>query len=228
MTKHFTATGYLPSGKLTNCAGDIIDFASLPAFLRVLLTTDGTVTKSLESWFWEPVAVRNLGQAYIQLQEPAPIIACAAGESVLQRRVELVGQRSERHFVLADSLIRAAILPSGVREDLEAGLVGIGEILRECNLETYREIVDFGYQQPASRLLKNVGEAASARQKLAKKRSLQVVNEHFEPIFNAAMATQVVSQQPAQGATLWRTYRIVMGGEPFIQITEYFPIEIYR
>jgi hypothetical protein len=45
--------------------------------------------------------------------------------------------------------------------------------------------------------LKNVGEAASARQKQAKKRSLRVVNEHFEPVFNAAMATQVVFQQPA-------------------------------
>ncbi|MDP9939829.1 hypothetical protein [Ectopseudomonas alcaliphila] len=41
---------------------------------------------------------------------------------------------------------------------------------------------------------KNVGEAASARQKQAKKRSLRAVNEHFEPVFNAAMATQVVSR----------------------------------
>jgi hypothetical protein len=61
-----------------------------------------------------------------------------------------------------------------------------------------------------SRPLKNVGddcmdaggrakqdaraEAASARQKQAKKQSLRVVNEHFEPVFNAAMATQVVFQ----------------------------------
>jgi hypothetical protein len=51
--------------------------------------------------------------------------------------------------------------------------------------------------QAPNRLLKNVGEAASARQKQAKKRSLRAVNEHFEPVFNAAMATQVVFQQPA-------------------------------
>jgi hypothetical protein len=49
--------------------------------------------------------------------------------------------------------------------------------------------------------LKNVGEAASAipmaaPQKQPKKRSLRVVNEHFEAVFNAAMATQVVFQQP--------------------------------
>ncbi len=40
-----------------------------------------------------------------------------------------------------------------------------------------------------NRPLKNVGEAASARQKQPKKRSLRVVNEHFEAVFNAAMAT---------------------------------------
>jgi hypothetical protein len=39
---------------------------------------------------------------------------------------------------------------------------------------------------------KNVGEAVSARRKQAKKRSLRAVNEHFEPVFNAAMTTQVV------------------------------------
>src|SRR5690606_7644690 len=46
--------------------------------------------------------------------------------------------------------------------------------------------------QPFQGASKNVGEAASARRKQAKKRSLRVVNEHFEPVFNAAMATQVV------------------------------------
>ncbi len=46
---------------------------------------------------------------------------------------------------------------------------------------------------------KNVGEAVSARQKPAKKRSLRRVNEHFEPVFNAAMTTQVVFR----GAQQW-------------------------
>jgi hypothetical protein len=44
-------------------------------------------------------------------------------------------------------------------------------------------------------LLKNVFEAADARQKTAKKRSLHRINEHFEPVFNAAAATQIVFQQ---------------------------------
>ncbi|MDV3442345.1 hypothetical protein R0G64_23320, partial [Pseudomonas otitidis] len=62
---------------------------------------------------------------------------------------------------------------------------------RQAGDETFEargfEVVTFrlGRVQGTS---KNVGEAASARQKQAKKRSLRGVNEHFEPVFNAAMA----------------------------------------
>jgi len=43
--------------------------------------------------------------------------------------------------------------------------------------------------------LKNVSEAASARKKLVKRGSLYIINDRFEPIFNAAIATQVVFQK---------------------------------
>ncbi|WP_292981046.1 hypothetical protein [Nitrosomonas sp.] len=43
--------------------------------------------------------------------------------------------------------------------------------------------------------LKNAGEVVSSRQKSAERRSLYVINEHFEPIFNGEMTTQVVVQR---------------------------------
>ncbi len=43
--------------------------------------------------------------------------------------------------------------------------------------------------------LKNVSEVVRSRQKSAKKRSLYVINEHFELIFNTKMTTQVVFQR---------------------------------
>jgi hypothetical protein len=46
--------------------------------------------------------------------------------------------------------------------------------------------------------LKNVFEAADARQKQVKKRNLCLINEHFEPVFNTAAATQIVFQRPAK------------------------------
>ncbi len=47
-----------------------------------------------------------------------------------------------------------------------------------------------------NRPLKNVFEVADARQKQAKKRSLCLINEHFESVFNTAAATQIVFQRP--------------------------------
>ena len=46
--------------------------------------------------------------------------------------------------------------------------------------------------------MKNVFEAADTRQKQAKKRSLCVINEHFEPVFNTVAATQIVFQRPVK------------------------------
>jgi len=50
----------------------------------------------------------------------------------------------------------------------------------------------------SNRPLKNVFEATDARQKQAKKRSLCMINKHFEPVFNTAAVTQIVFQQPAK------------------------------
>jgi len=54
----------------------------------------------------------------------------------------------------------------------------------------------------ANRPLKNVFEAADARQKQVKKRSLCVINEYFELVFNTAAATQIVFQRPAKEALI--------------------------
>ncbi|MDP1934230.1 MAG: hypothetical protein Q8K47_05005, partial [Nitrosomonas sp.] len=52
--------------------------------------------------------------------------------------------------------------------------------------------------------MKNVFEAADARQKQAKKRSLCLINEHFESVFNTVAATQIVFQRPVSIDTISR------------------------
>lgn len=128
---------------------DGLNLSALPAFLRVLLTTDGTVTKSLEAFFWEPVAVRNRGQEYHILTEAVPLLRRPVGSRLLRRRVDLVGVESGRLLVWADSWINTELLSPALRTELEAGQVGIGELLRECGLETYRQIVDCGCEPEA-------------------------------------------------------------------------------
>lgn len=157
-----------------------MDLAKLPPFLRVLLTTDGTVTKSLEAYFWEPVTVDVLQHALVELAEDAPHIDRQVGAGVLARKIELVGEQSGRVFGVADSLICEELLPDSIRDDLRAERMGIGELLRECGLETYREVLDIG--------------------------------------------CHVVEGQPL----VWRTYRIAMGHQPLILITEQFPLVVFQ
>ena len=55
----------------------------------------------------------------------------------------------------------------------------------------------------ANRPLKNVFEAVDTRQKQAKKRSLCVINEHFEPVFNTVAATQIVLLTRSSGLIIF-------------------------
>lgn len=141
---YFKTQGYIPGGILINANHEELALDTLPAILRVLLTTDGTVTKSLEAYFWEPIRVENLGQAPVALQGEIKWLQAAAGETVLQRRVRLTGGESGDVYVYAESIVRLQLLPEPLREDILAGRIGIGELLRECGLETYREILDVG------------------------------------------------------------------------------------
>ena len=144
MQPYFKSRGYVPGGIVTNSKNEMFHMERLPPFLRTLLVADGTVTKSLEAFFWEQVAVENLGQALTQLSQHAPALDLGAGATVLERRVRLIGMESRREFALAHSLIKLEALPTHLRDDLQQGLIGIGELLRERGLETYREILDVG------------------------------------------------------------------------------------
>lgn len=135
----FRVSGYAPDE-----AG--LNWRELPPFVRVLLSTDGTVTKTLEAYFWEPVVVKLRFQG----AEPNSTVGAAFGEvlseaeSVWLREVELVGEHSGQHYVGASSLIRPALLPAALRQGLERGDFGIGGVIRELGLETYRKVVSVG------------------------------------------------------------------------------------
>lgn len=150
----------------------------LPPFLRVLLTTDGTVTKSLEAFFWEKIAVEPTTQTLVSLEEDVPALHCNKGQQVVSRHVKLCGIASRKVYATAQSLIRFDVLPSDFQRDLNSQKLGVGELVRECGLETYREILSVG--------------------------------------------------EDKQAGLVWRVYRIVMERQPFIQIQEFFPMDIYR
>ena len=122
--------------------------AQVPARLRMLLFADGTVTKLLEACFWEPVVVAAAQQG------PATSDAGRGvglpGHDLLDRRIQLRGERSGRCYATARSLIARDYLPTDLAEALSAGRIGIGELLDGFGLETYRRILEIGPTRPAA------------------------------------------------------------------------------
>lgn len=119
-------------------------FAQLPRFLRVLLTADGTVTTSLEAYFAEPIRIEPEAQALRTHAQAEPLLELVAGTQVIDRRVRLRGGTSNRVYAYAESLLRPDALPAAIRADILAGRIGIGELLRDRALPSFREIVTLG------------------------------------------------------------------------------------
>lgn len=143
----FQRSGYMPG------AADM-NWSALPPFLRVLLSTDGTVTKSLEAYFWEPVEVKRSSQvelisADVKRLPALTAVALPSDELLWQRDVELVGAHSHCCYAVASSLVRYTLLPNALREALEKDRLGIGGVIRELGMETYRKVVAVGQNPPA-------------------------------------------------------------------------------
>ena len=140
MVDCFKTKGYVDGGIITNKRDEQLDVAALPPILRALLVTDGTVTKTLEAFFWEPLKVEQLGQEIITLEEDIPAMECLTGKKVLKRNVSIYGERSGDIYAYATSILNLDELPEDVREQLISGKIGIGELLRDKGLETYRHV----------------------------------------------------------------------------------------
>jgi len=114
---------------------------------RAFLVTDGTVTEFLEAYFLEPIEIRKLG---------TPPDRC---DLIYRREVLLVGKVSQRSYVYARSTIWLERLELQLREGLLATDKGIGRLLREYRLETYRQILHY-WSEPAAALAGPLGTVA--------------------------------------------------------------------
>jgi chorismate-pyruvate lyase len=176
----FRWEGYLHDGAIPRADGGELPLADLPPFLRALLMTDGTVTKILEAYFWEPVEVQTMEQEMVTAERPIDWIRVGAGDQMLVRHARLRGTDTGRTYANAFSVIRPALIPEHFRQRLIDREIGIGVLIRDSGLESYREVLEVGA-------------------------------EHG----------------PDGGDVVFRTYRIIIEGEPVILITEGFPASVY-
>lgn len=136
--------GYSEHATLTADDGQQVPLAALPPVLRALLMTDGTVTKVLEAYFWEPVLVQAQRLQTVMAEQSLPCMQVNKGDALLTRQVILRGERTQRIYATALSAVRLSALPEPVQAALVAGQIGIGTLIRDSGMESFREILDMG------------------------------------------------------------------------------------
>jgi len=138
--------GFLGDALIRRTGGADVPVRELPPLLRALLVMDGTVTKTLEAYFWEPVEVATLRQEFIHAEHPIPWIRTAPGDRVLVRRARLSGVESKRAYAAAFSVIRTHLMPEAFKLRLIDRRIGIGVLIRDSGLESYREVLEIGIE----------------------------------------------------------------------------------
>lgn len=136
----FRSKGFSPEWGVTR---QPISLEGLPPILRTMLVSDGTVTKLLEAYYWEAISVRTLSQKRIIAEAELDWLDVRVGDEVIGRRVDLRGS-GENIYAKAFSIIRSSLIPAALLVHLLAGRLGIGELLRSCGLETFRELLEIG------------------------------------------------------------------------------------
>jgi chorismate-pyruvate lyase len=143
----FRSDGFVKDWAIKCSEETSMPMSSIPPFLRTLLVTDGTISKTLEAFFWEPVETEVIAQEIVAADLDLPWLDAKKGDQVLTRDVELKGKTSGQIYATAFSTIRPDVIPPEFRDKLLSGEVSIGVLIRDSGMESYREILKFGSDQ---------------------------------------------------------------------------------
>lgn len=116
-----------------------IDFSELSLLQRMLMMTDGTLTKMLETYAQEHLDVVKLYEEDIILAHNIDAMHLVAGDKVSKRNILLKGRTSRRNWLYAESIIVHERLPEAFQEELLLSRVPIGKLWKKYKLETYKE-----------------------------------------------------------------------------------------
>ena len=127
-----------------------VNLTRLTPFQRVLLVTDGTVTRSIEAYTLSPVEVVVLDQEKQTLPSQHDWLELPAGAEIVARQVVLQtrskGGELPTIHTYATSLIATQRLPQVIKEGLEIDGEGLGGLLRRGGLETRRDLLWCGLE----------------------------------------------------------------------------------
>ena len=146
----------------------------LPAFARVLLITDGTVTHMLRAHYREPVDVFVETHEFIDLGEDNPWLEAKAGAPVLVRDVSIMGAETGRQFATARSWLMLDRMPEDMREDIVSMRRSIGNVLLARFSENRRELLWHG--------LRDGNRLERAYRVIAGGKPIMIISECFAPL----------------------------------------------
>jgi chorismate-pyruvate lyase len=139
----------IPDGATVSGAG-ALRLSMLPPVLRVLLVTDGTVTRTLEAYFGEPVYVEVLSHTELRSDRAYPHIGVKPGDGILKRCVILRGLVTHTVYAFAESIVVIDCIAADLRRALIDGRRGIGELIAASRMETFRELLAVNRAKAAS------------------------------------------------------------------------------
>lgn len=122
-----------------------IELTEMDPFLRGLLFTDGTVTRTLEVKALSRVSVNVIGEARSPLAaEAAEHLEAPEGAEAVRRRVVIGPEGAEAPAIWAESHLLPDRLPPEFLAVLEKSPDGIGGSLQRVELESWREMLWYG------------------------------------------------------------------------------------
>jgi chorismate-pyruvate lyase len=133
-----------------------LDLAS--AVARVLVGSDGTLTRALAAVAREPIRLLLLDQRLAEAcvgRSAAPALDLREDEALLERRVMLEGVHSGTRFLHAHSQVAVDRLSPELREAMLTGREPVGEIFTRLRVETFKEIDELAWEAagPLAKLL---------------------------------------------------------------------------
>ncbi len=125
-----------------------VDLRELSPFQRSLLVIDSTVTTFLEVYTLEPVEVVRLGHVKGHLLEDHTWLEARKGCETVLREVLIRGKHSRILYAYAIANVVLERLPEETRKQLDIVGESLGRVLNGAKLETRREILWYGKEQP--------------------------------------------------------------------------------
>jgi len=125
---------------------DLDRHGSLSRVQKILLATDGTVTRILEACAGEEMDLIKLAHSVLPWSSGDACLDLSEGDDVLSRMILLKGSESGRTYLFAESQIVPGRLHPRLRHGLYHSDAPIGWLLWENRVETVRELMKWGVE----------------------------------------------------------------------------------